>query len=563
MKIVKILITLWMLVFSISSWAIQQHALLIGISNYQHERDLPGARNDVEALRKTLINTVGFQADKITVLQDREATRVNVISALNTIYQNSREGDHVFVYYSGHGVSADSPTVDRAVKADLPACTGALVPFDYSKQESKQNKLDKLIIGRRDLFPAFERLDNGGRKLFVAFDTCYSGQAYRGGASAKETGNEQGNVKYVDDDTLGDMSYLQQGKMCSGSPYQNVFFLSASSENQTAPEGNQFTFDGKPHGYMTDAMLRLFQNYGQVDRNNNGLQYFELVDGVQTILNNMNRLQTISYAPKMMEHAPVADRLVFEKKIPHGTTPQALYQVGSIRIKLNGIEPGLADRITMIPGLQVVDSLADLALSKKGRDMMLYSGNGDLIKRFDNVHIEAVIKALQQQVMLVNTIKKNPGLAPINLQIELSGHSGTHFQEEDNLQFVISADQPADLLVLTIDSAGGVQLAYPDIFHEEPWECRLQPNHSCELPVLEITGPAFGSEYLIAFALTRSYPNEQALVNKMKSKNQFKGDERFMHWEDSELQTFLKYLHDNPNTYRSKIFTVVSEAKPK
>lgn len=561
----------WALLAAVSMpvGALQRYALLIGISDYRAERKLEGPGNDVEALRQTLIERGGFRPEHITVLKNGRATRAAVTQALAHLVEVSAPGDHVFIYYSGHGISAQSSLPDRSLTRLLPACSGALVPADYADSDSERVKAEKLIIGRRDLFPSLERLDQSGRRVFVAFDTCYAGQTYRGGVSAAETGNAGGRPKFVRG-VLNMAPKLQPGKMCSGSPYQHVFFLSASTEATTAKDvtereieaGYYRTVDGKPHGAMTDAMLSVLSGRQSYDYDHNGLQYSELVNGIQQILDQKHVQQTVSYTPRGVRYNPaVNERWVFEKKMTAAETAPHPLKIQPLRVKLNSSDPRLAQRIDQIPGLTVAaDRDIDLSLVDRGGRRDLYDGNGALIKSFASGQTAALLKALRQQIVLLDGIGRRPGRAPINVWVELKDRPGNLAREGDLLHFVVRSGRAAQLLVLAVDPAGGVQLGYPDISDYPPVRCDLERDRACQLPELEVIGPEFGSEYLVAIAFTRPYPKLAGLVNRAKLKNRLSGADRMMQWDEPELQDLLVYLQDHPGRYRSATFTVLTEA---
>ena len=59
-------------------------------------------------------------------------------------------------------------------------------------------------------------------------------------------------------------------------PYQNTFYISASTENETAKDIRTDllylypTVDGNPHGVLTDSLLRVLGGQTAVDTNSDG-----------------------------------------------------------------------------------------------------------------------------------------------------------------------------------------------------------------------------------------------------------------------------------------------------
>jgi hypothetical protein len=84
------------------------YALLIGINQYGKGNDLNGCINDVEDVDRYLIES--FKNNhQIKKLCNHDATRVNIIEAFETHFQQMQDGDIAFVYYSGHGDTFTKP----------------------------------------------------------------------------------------------------------------------------------------------------------------------------------------------------------------------------------------------------------------------------------------------------------------------------------------------------------------------------------------------------------------------------------------------------------------------
>ena len=154
----------------------ESRALLIGVpqvSDLPEIATLEGPENDVASLRRTLIDNWGFREDRIQILGGSDATRAAILGALDRLTGETTSGDHVLVYFSGHGVSAHDPaTRGYGMRPD----TGAIVPADL-KRGTPAETFASLLIGSRDLRPRFERLEDAGAETLVLFDACYSGDS--------------------------------------------------------------------------------------------------------------------------------------------------------------------------------------------------------------------------------------------------------------------------------------------------------------------------------------------------------------------------------------------------
>ncbi|MBD2361388.1 caspase family protein [Anabaena minutissima FACHB-250] len=84
-------------------------ALLIGISEYEPGlAPLPNAVNDVEAMRRVLLNPdMGcFVEEYVTVLKN--PPRQEMERAIYNLYGNRQKDDLVIFYFSGHGVTVEN-----------------------------------------------------------------------------------------------------------------------------------------------------------------------------------------------------------------------------------------------------------------------------------------------------------------------------------------------------------------------------------------------------------------------------------------------------------------------
>jgi tetratricopeptide (TPR) repeat protein len=85
----------------------KKHALLIGINNYMFKEvifPLNGCINDINEIKKVLINEYDFEEDKINSLTDQFATREKILSAFAKLIKYTLPGDTVIVHFSGHSI---------------------------------------------------------------------------------------------------------------------------------------------------------------------------------------------------------------------------------------------------------------------------------------------------------------------------------------------------------------------------------------------------------------------------------------------------------------------------
>ncbi|MBW2409104.1 MAG: caspase family protein, partial [Deltaproteobacteria bacterium] len=253
----------------------ENHALLIGIGKYKYTT-LEGPPHDVAALRQILIDRYDFKKGNIHSLVNQEAIKSRILHELQLLTRRTRPGDGVFIYFSGHGTSRR----DELMALPLPHTTGALVPADFSGDLRKPvaTLMSELIIGQRDLRPTLEQLDRDRRVLMV-FDTCFSGNTVR----AIGTRRTADSNRYMVLPSKRIMISGRKSEVLAEShppdeayPYRNIFYISAASENEVAKDirTNSLhvypTIDGKPHGVLTDALLRVLAGKTPVDTNHDG-----------------------------------------------------------------------------------------------------------------------------------------------------------------------------------------------------------------------------------------------------------------------------------------------------
>ncbi|WP_020536551.1 TonB family protein [Lewinella cohaerens] len=75
----------------------------IGIDDYQYWPSLNNAVRDVKAVSELLIRDFGLPRQKVTLLFNKEATRENIILALEKMAATVTSQDSLLVYYAGHG----------------------------------------------------------------------------------------------------------------------------------------------------------------------------------------------------------------------------------------------------------------------------------------------------------------------------------------------------------------------------------------------------------------------------------------------------------------------------
>ncbi|MBX2867861.1 MAG: caspase family protein [Acidiferrobacterales bacterium] len=519
----------------------ERHALLVGIGNYPESMlDLDGPEHDLNALEPILIDTWQFKRSNIQVLRDSQATKEEILKALVRLKERSKPGDQLFFYFSGHGTSAG----DDNIQLPLPDMTAGLLPYDVKLNLSKPEIISSLIVGRTDLRPLFQDIDQSGRELLVMIDACYSGNAVRSFSSA--TGKPPSRFVRLDasvDTLLPESDQIQTRAIATAAseqayPYENVFFISASGEYEEAadisgPFLQKFpTIDGKPHGAFSDAMLRaLSGKAGYLDTDNNAvISHLEIKQGIQEWLSGKFP-QTPQHLPPIEEDVRnLASRGVFGYKTLPGTivkakqgvqpnteqgtlamnseetTAVALPQVvEEARLKLS-IDPNDAQLATIraqfnarqdivltsiYPDLQVV--------AEVGGVIALRNGANDLIIRFPVSMGDEVVHRIEQEVRLHQFFLALRKQKAFEMSLDVAGkqNNGPHLEGEF-VQFSVRSGRNAWIVLLDIDREGGINILFPAFNHEQ----RLQPRSLVlQTPEIEIV-PPFGTDRIIALGFS-------------------------------------------------------------
>ena len=132
----------------------KRYALVIANQNYRHLRSLVTPHADVSAIKTLLEGRFGFD---VSVLKD--ATRRDLLAAVNAVRARVSANDQVLIYYAGHG------------EIDSVTQRGYWIPVD-GEERDVANWVS--IIDVTDQLAAMS-----ASSVFVIADSCYSGTLTR------------------------------------------------------------------------------------------------------------------------------------------------------------------------------------------------------------------------------------------------------------------------------------------------------------------------------------------------------------------------------------------------
>ncbi len=142
------------------------HALVIGNNDYRFLPTLATAVGDAEAVATLLEEKYGFQVTTLT-----NATRREIVTALNDLRRTLTKNDNLLIYYAGHGV------------LDAETATGFWLPTD-AERDNDVNWIANDYVSRT------LRAMSANHVMVVA-DSCYSGTLVRAAPASLKSGAER------------------------------------------------------------------------------------------------------------------------------------------------------------------------------------------------------------------------------------------------------------------------------------------------------------------------------------------------------------------------------------
>ena len=440
-------------------------ALLVGVGDYGNTKlNLQGPPHDVAAMRDVLIRRWKFSATDIKTLVDKEATRANILAQLSALSSRSAANDEVLVYFSGHGTSA----LNASLGVPLPHGSGAFVPADF-KYEAQS-----LIVGRTDLLPVFSALEAAGRRLWVVSDSCYSGNQVRSSMLSRPDELPSRMIPMVFNDSAvsqrADLALAEKAPPAEPYPYRATAYLSASSEGETAKDirredlGRTPTFDNKPHGALTDALLRVLE--GQIPSDLDG-------DGLLS-LNEVHRATSDFMAQRAYGHTPV--RLPSVTDDHYALGGRAILSVKNVtmrpqsqpsqplRIRIDSASAEIALAVAGVPDVRLVKSgePADIVLRAQNGRQAVITASGDLLAGMPATETRRVVAQIRQLAWSnkLRALAERGRRGALAVDVD-PAEQGGNFKPGQLISFVVRPDKNATVVLLNINAEGKVGVLYP------------------------------------------------------------------------------------------------------
>jgi hypothetical protein len=139
----------------------RHHALIVGVSQYSQAsgaQPLKGVPKDMATSRNMAL-AMGVPDRKIIELRDKQATKTNILAALESMNRIVSPGEKVFIYFSGHGTSYSTKN----------GCEQGFIPFTDGPYTHND------IISEAELAGYTSKISQKADKAIVMVDACFSG----------------------------------------------------------------------------------------------------------------------------------------------------------------------------------------------------------------------------------------------------------------------------------------------------------------------------------------------------------------------------------------------------
>jgi len=206
-----------------------KHALIVGIGAFQDSQipRLQYTAKDARDLASVLVEHAYFPATNVTVLADAEATRANILEALQRLILEAHPDDLVLIYISSHG----SPQRESQGLSGI----GYIITYDTMLSQPWLDSIEYRDFSEKVTLIKADR-------LVTILDTCFAGQALAEGARRLVLeGGANVDVKTAEMFLSGDGDYV----------------LTSSREDEQSWESDQLE-----NGYFTHFLIEALRQPG-------------------------------------------------------------------------------------------------------------------------------------------------------------------------------------------------------------------------------------------------------------------------------------------------------------
>lgn len=429
------------------------HALVIGIDAYQNVRPLKGAAADARDIEGALR---GVGVTDILALVDADATRDNLLRAVEQMSQRIKPGDLVVFSIAGHG--SQEPERVKGSQPDGMDDVFLLAGFALTPSGSRER-----VIGREfnHFIKQFE--SRGASVLFVA-DTCH------GGGLTREVDPRATQLSYrqvprytLTEDRLEPVGTMSEAYL-TPLDFQRTAFLAAVDRKTKAPEVRIPGVAGF-RGALSYAVARALQGGADADRDGRTTlgELFTNVKAVVYQLSDQRQNPVMLASPRQNLASDVAFRIesaaqrvvagprlritAVEDNVPPSGHSVRVAALGAQAAALAGLEQ------REVP-IEVVPSAAqaDLVWDPKSRDVL---ASGDVVAYgVDKGDLPSVVDRAAAVLAIKSLAARSPQV------VAVAPDDKVH---HENRKVVVDVAGVAGraLVLFDLASDGTVQLLYP------------------------------------------------------------------------------------------------------
>jgi hypothetical protein len=139
----------------------RHHALIVGVGQYSQASGadpLKGVPKDMITSRNMAL-AMGVPDRQIIELRDKQATKANILAALDSLNRKVGPGEKVFIYFSGHGTSYSTKN----------GCEQGFIPYTQGPYTQDD------MISEAELAGYTSKISQKADKVIVMVDACFSG----------------------------------------------------------------------------------------------------------------------------------------------------------------------------------------------------------------------------------------------------------------------------------------------------------------------------------------------------------------------------------------------------
>lgn len=239
--------------------ALNNRALLIGISQYAELEGLKYADSDVKTFSQVLTEFGGYERSQVTVVLNTEATKLRIMNEISRVVRESKRQplDHFILMFAGHGmpgrIEGGRTGAGGAVDTNI-----FLAPSDASTAQSSFFSTGKEIgnetfINRAWLAKQLSEID--AKSVVIILDSCYSGTEAFGELFFENLGYSVRSFEYSGPQR-GVASVQQNRNLeireASGGPgrQKRIAYFASSREDQPSAE-----YDELRHGALSYCLF--------------------------------------------------------------------------------------------------------------------------------------------------------------------------------------------------------------------------------------------------------------------------------------------------------------------